>query len=465
MNTRRTFLKGISLGSGATLLSPMLGQLGLQAAGADRKEFPHRFVFVVKSSGIIPSKLVSETLKPKLEGAEGVVSESLQGHKLPATLAPLEPLKDQVSIVQGLSGKMCKGGHSSWFGAMGVYKTGGEHSSGTILRATADAELAKLSPSPFMHVGLALRGKVMGSETEGTLYPGITAVGQGRELPFQASPDIAYEQLFGSAVANSETAKVRQGLKGNLLDFMVDDIKKLNGTLPGTEREKMGHYLHAFEELQVRREKLAKMGDTIRKHAPPFGEKFTSKVPEVRQAAHLDLAAAALISGITNVVTMRLDNISTNYASLGLSDKNVHGIGHGETCNGKTPEQARDIIRTHHMELVADLAKKLKAIPEGDGTMLDNTTIIYFSDSGNEHHANLQEWPYVVIGGNGGRLNITGQYVQYPAYGKEGHKTIGNWWTTWLNAFGNPIEHYGNFDLNLKKNGVPQKGALTELMV
>ena len=319
------------------MLSPMLGQLGLQAAGADRKEFPQRFVFVVKSSGIIPSKLVPETLRPKLESAEGVVSESLRDHKLPATLAPLEPLKDQVSIVQGLSGKMCKGGHSSWFGAMGVYKTGGEHSSGTILRATADAELAKLSPSPFMHVGLALRGKVMGSETEGTLYPGITAVGQGRELPFQASPDIAYEQLFGSAVANSETAKVRQGLKGNLLDFMVDDIKKLNGTLPGTEREKMGHYLHAFEELQVRREKLAKMGDTIRMHAPPFGEKFTSKVPEVRQAAHLDLAAAALISGITNVVTMRLDNISTNYASLGLSDKNVHGIGHGETCSGKTP--------------------------------------------------------------------------------------------------------------------------------
>ena len=117
------------------------------------------------------------------------------------------------------------------------------------------------------------------------------------------------------------------------------------------------------------------------------------------------------------------------------------------------------------MELVADLAKKLKAIPEGDGSMLDNTTIIYFSDSGNEHHANLQEWPYVVVGGSGGRLNITGQYVQYPAYGKEGHKTIGNWWTTWLNAFGNPIEHYGNFDLNLKKNGVPQKGALAELMV
>ena len=161
---------------------------------------------------------------------------------------------------------------------------------------------------------------------------------------------------------------------------------------------------------------------------------------------------------------MRLDNISVNYAGLGLSDKNVHGIGHGETCNGKTPAEARDIIRLHHTKLLADLAGKLKAVPEGDGTMLDNTTIIYFSDAGNEHHGNLNQWPYIVLGGSGGKMNIAGRYIRYPKYGQEGQKTIGNWWTTWLNAFGNPVEHYGNLDLNLQKNGIAQSGALAELM-
>ncbi|MFT4549012.1 MAG: hypothetical protein ACI8XO_000976 [Verrucomicrobiales bacterium] len=457
MNNRRSFLKGITLGSGATVLSPMLQNL----AAAKRSDFPQRFVFVVKSSGIIPAKLDP----PSLIRSDTFTNESLADHKLPDTLAPLDPYKDQLAIVQGLSGKMCKGGHSSWYGAMGVYKTGGEHNSGSILRATADAEIARLFPAPFQHVGLALRGKVMGNETQGTLYPGITAVGQGRELPFQASPDVAYQQLFGSAITNSDTSKKRHSLKANLLDFMVGDIKKINSTLPGTEREKMQHYLHAFEELQVRREKLAAMGDQIRISAPPFDEKkFTAEAPELRQAAHLDLTAAALISGITNVVTMRLDNISVNYAGLGLSDKNVHGIGHGETCNGKTPEQARDIIRLHHMKLLADLAGKLKAVPEGDGTMLDNTSIIYLSDAGNEHHGNLSEWPYIVLGGSGGKMNIAGRYIRYPEYGKEGHKTIGNWWTTWLNAFGTPVEHYGNLDLNLQKNGIAQSGALSELM-
>ncbi len=463
--TRRSFLKGLALGSGGTVLGPMLGQMGLQAAGVDRRGFPQRFVFVVKSSGVIPGRLVPETLKADLTDRKRFINASLAAHRLPETLAPLEPFKDRLAVVQGLSGKMCKGGHSSWFGALGVYKTGGEHESGVILRATVDAEMAKLFPAPFNHVGLALRGKVMGNETEGTLYPGISASGAGRELPFQASPDIAYQQLFGSAIMHGDGAKKRRGLESKLLDFMADDIRKLNRTLPGAEREKMGHYLNAFEELQARREKLAAMEAAIRASAPPFDEqKLVSEIPEIRQAAHCDLAAAALISGITNVITLRLDNISVTYAGLGLSDKNVHGIGHGEVCNGKTPEQARDIIRVHHMKLLADLAGKLEAVPEGDGTMLDNTTIIYLSDAGNEHHGNLEEWPYIVLGGSGGRMRIAGRYIRYPEYGADGHMTIGNWWTTWLNAFGNPVGHYGNFDLNLQKSGLPQKGALTELM-
>ncbi|MEQ8786816.1 MAG: DUF1552 domain-containing protein [Pirellulaceae bacterium] len=462
--TRRDFLKHVSLGAGGVLLSPMLQRFAAEASGATQAELPQRFVFVVKASGIIPAALEPPSLKPELADRAKYVNAPLADHKLPTTLAPLEGLKDHLGIVQGVSGKMCKGGHSSWFGAMGVYKTGGEHNSGVILRATADAEIARLYPSPFQHVGLALRGKVMGTETEGTLYPGISAVGRDRELPFQASPDIAYEQLFGSAVSNSERAKMRYGLQSNLLDFMVDDIRRLNRELPAAEREKMGHYLSAFEELRVRREKLAGMQDRIKRHAPPFGDQFQSKQPIVRQQAHFDLIAAALISGITNVVTMRLDNISTTYDDLGLSERNVHGIGHYETCNGKTPAEARDIIRTHHMTLLADLAQQLQAIPEGDGTLLDNTTIVYFSDSGNEHHGDLSQWPYVVVGGCGGRLKLAGRYVQLPEYGQAGHRTIGNWWTTLLSAHGAPIEHFGDLDLTLKKNGVPQTGPITELL-
>lgn len=450
---RRDALKGLSLGAGSFLLSPLLQQATAQASLQTAR--PQRFVFVVKSSGIVP-----EGVTPPSITTTDAVNQSLQGVRLPDSMAPLEPFKDQLSIIQGLSGKMCRGGHSSWFGAMGVYMTGGEHDRGAILRATADAELARLSPAPFQHVGLAVRGPALSHSYGGVLYPGITAIGANKELPFQGSPDLAYQQLFGSA-AEGGTAKTRFRVQKNLLDFMVEDIRKVNQAIPGAEKSKLDAYLNAFEELQVRHSRLSSMKDRIRASAPGFDDKFTSEVEEVRQEAHFDLASAALIAGLTNCVTIRLDNLSTVYSELGLAKHN-HGIGHNEST--RTQEECRNIIRNHHCSLLASMAGKLKAVPEGDGNMLDNTMIVFLSDSANKHHGDCTQWPYVVLGGCSGRLNIPGRYIRYPEYGTDDCRTIGNWWTTLLNAYGNPVEHYGNEDLVLKQNGVSYRGPLSELI-
>jgi hypothetical protein len=204
-HTRRNTLKSLSLGAGSFLLSPFLRQVELQAAG-NSTAIPHRFVFVVKSSGIIPDGITPDTFRGK-DSNSSLFNQDLTNVPLPSSMQALEPFNDQLSIVQGLSGKMCRGGHSSWFGMMGVYMTGGEFDAGAVIRATADAELAKLNPAPFNHLGLAIRGKALSSDYGGTMYPGISAVGPGQELPFQGSPDIAYEQLFGSAVAASSGAE------------------------------------------------------------------------------------------------------------------------------------------------------------------------------------------------------------------------------------------------------------------
>ena len=453
--TRRDVLKGCCLGAGGFLLDTFMRQVRVDAAG-DERALPQRFVFVVKSSGIVPDGVTPDGLR-----GEAAVNRSLVDVPLPASMAPLEPMKDQLSIVQGLSGKMCRGGHSSWFGAMGVYMTGGEHDRGAILRATADAELAKLSPAPFHHVGLAVRGPALSKSYGGVLYPGITAVAANKELPFQGSPDLAFEQLFGSAASASGQGKTRFRVEKNLLDFMVDDIKRVNRAIPAAERDKLDAYLNAFEELQERHSRLGQMKGKIEENAPEFGDKFTSSVEEVRQEAHFDLATAALIAGLTHCVTIRLDNLSTVYSDLGLAKHN-HGIGHNESR--RTQEECRNIIRHHHSTLLANMARKLKAVPEGNGNMLDNTMIIFFSDAANKHHADCLEWPYVVLGGCGGKLKIPGRYIRYPKYGESGCRTIGNWWTTLLNAFGNPIEHYGNEDLVLKKNGLSARGPLSDLI-
>lgn len=453
--TRRDTLKSLSLGAGSFLLTPFLNQVQVQADG-DVHALPRRFVFVVKSSGITPEGITPEALK-----GNSATNQSLKDVTLPPSMTALEPFKEQLAIVQGLSGKMCRGGHSSWFGAMGVYMTGGEHERGAILRATADAELAKLNPAPFNHVGLAVRGPALSKSYGGVLYPGITATAANKELPFQGSPDLAFEQLFGSAASASGQGQTRFRMQKNLLDFMVDDIRKVNKSIPAPERSKLDAYLNAFEELQMRHTRLTAMKNSIKQNAPEFGDKFTSEVEEIRQEAHFDLASAALIAGLTNCVTIRLDNLSTVYSELGLSKHN-HGIGHNESS--RTQEECRDIIRTHHCSLLANMAGKLRAVPEGDGSMLDNTMIIFFSDSANKHHGDCVEWPYVVLGGCAGKLNIPGRYIRYPEYGDSDCRTIGNWWTTLLNAFGNPIEHYGNEDLVLKQNGSSFRGPLSQLM-
>jgi len=141
---RRHFLKTSVTGASAFLLQPMLQRMRLEASGTARSGFPQRFVFVVKASGIIAEKLIPKTLQQQVADRTALINEDLTAHELPETLKPLQPFQDQLSLVQGLSGKMCRPGHSSWFGAMGVYKTGGEHNSGVILRATVDAEIDRV---------------------------------------------------------------------------------------------------------------------------------------------------------------------------------------------------------------------------------------------------------------------------------------------------------------------------------
>jgi len=77
----------------------------------------------------------------------------------------------------------------------------------------------------------------------------------------------------------------------------------------------------------------------------------------------------------------------------------------------------------------------------------------------------LDAGEYLIVGGGGGKLKLPGRYLRYPKYGKKGCRTIGDWWTTLLNAYGNPIKYYGNEDLVLKQNGCSHAGPLEELLV
>ncbi|MEZ7956935.1 MAG: DUF1552 domain-containing protein [Rubritalea sp.] len=461
--SRRNILKGLTLGSSYSLLSPVLAQLKLNAQG-DESKLPKRFVFVVVSSGIMPNEIESPSLKPLLKDNDKYINVSLDKQTLDPSMKALEPLKDYLSIVQGLSGKMCSGGHTGNYGALGVWRAPGEKGAPLPKRATVDSMLATMNPAAINHMATGLTGGWGTRVTEGVVYPDISAAGPQKTIPFQASPDIVFEQFFGTVATNDKYAKQKLTCKKNLLDFMHADIKKTKKALPPEERAKLDHYLSALEGLQGQDVKIDALKASLEKHVPEVTDKYTSDMMESRQEAHFDLIAAALISGVTNVATMKIDNSATVYKGLGLSGGSVHGFGHNEGTEGKTGYECRNTIRSHHFEIIAHLAKKLKSVPEGNANMLDNTMIIYVSPSGDRHHGKLDSWPMVIVGGCGNKLKLPGRYIQFPGYGKQNHKTIGNWWTSVLNAYGDPIKHYGDFDPGLMKGGLDQEGPIPEII-
>ncbi len=458
---RREFLKGLGLGAGGFLLSPLVRRMEAHAAGRE-KGFPRRFVFVIKSSGLTP-----EAIRPagiKLGDKTRLVDAALKGQKLPLTLQSLEAFSDQLMILEGLSGCNFHGNHSSYYGALSCH-----HSPEKPVAPTLDCLLGKQNPAPFRNYGFAPNGHSIGNTggpqvQETAVFPRISAYGQNNPMPYQASAEKAYRQLFGSAFDLKTGGKKEFDIQANLLDFLAEDTKRLARHVGREEREKLDHYLSAFESVRARNDELAGMRERIRKNAPKFTSQYASTSFTDRVSVFFDLAAAALVTGLTNVVSIRADWLSVKYEAFGFKTTSVHDIGHGKkTDNGLDSAKARDVIRKFQIDLIARLAGKLKEVPEGGGTMLDNTMILYFSDTGEAHHSQRREWPFVVVGGKGHGLKTAGRYLRYPEYGCKGHKTIGNWYSSILRANGFPHrDHFGQADPNLKDLDI--KGPLPELM-
>ena len=290
---RRDALKGLSLGAGTLVLSPILSRLEAHAAGT--ATMPKRFVFVVESNGVRPEQIspVGIERKPRDQrpgGPTEFVDLPLADKDLQFSLEPLKPWKDRLTIVEGLSGRVCGGGHSNNFMALGAFG-GGRGNGGesmAVLDETIDGALAKTLPGIFPHLGLG-----MSKRLENNVIYNISALEKDRPLPTICKPDQAYAALFGS-VANG-AAKEEFAARNNLLDFLRRDIKKVQGELVGQEREQFDAYLESFETLRNRQSRLNEIEHTLREKGPTPTDKYTSEVETDRLDAQFDIGAAALI--------------------------------------------------------------------------------------------------------------------------------------------------------------------------
>lgn len=474
MQTRREFLKHSALGVGTLAASPIFAETlaaqvqdGVKGAlPGSLGGIPRRFVFIRKSNGIRPNEVALPSFtqdQAKLDKDKQPMEVDLRDHELPEWLQALEPYKDNLSILQGLSAKMSENGHWSYSSVLGAYKSGRNSLSG-IKRATIDFELAKLFPSPFGHVELSLTGDYAKWRTG--IVSGYSAPAPHQRNYCYADPMTAYRELFKTVIdpgaSQSDNA---------MLAFLQNEEDVKARLLDGYEKLKLSNHISSIEYIQDRNKRLQAMAGKIKQYLPTIDPVHANGGPNAttpeKQQAMTDILVAALATRLTNVVTYTIDELSTPIKGLPGNEGDhisIHEIGHNGGYSGVTADDIREKIRVGHVAQIKTIIDKLKAIPEGNGTMFDNTVVTYFPENAESHHSHGWEAPQIVLAGDNCALNMLGRYIRLPYHGSEGHKTIGNWYTTLLNAHGNPIEHYGDLDLIMSRKKLGQTGAIPQLL-
>ena len=444
--TRRSCLKGVTLGAGAVVLQPFLNALAADARG---EAPPPRIVFVIEGNGLYPNHIQPTGVVTPREGFTSLVDRSLSELELPDPISPLAHFKNRMTILLGLSGRNVEPNHGGGYGVLGCYR-GGTQGIGAVAQ-TLDHALAGSLPGIIPVLGLGVYGS-----PDYVFANTMSVIAPKRPMPIICQPEVAFQSLFGS-VAEGNTALVFKA-RNKLLDWCRTDIKRVRNELPAMDREKLDLYLGTFEQMRAREDKLAAIKDRLKANLPAT-DKFASRVQTDRFEAHCALAASALASRLTNVVVLDASCGPHNYKTwreLGVT-LDGHGIGHK---NG--PDEFSVPIRKYHAQRVADLAKRLDSIKEGNGTLLDNTLIVYMSDSAETHHGTGMNWPMVLVGNLGGRLKTAGRFLRFPDYNKTGHRTIANFYLSLLHAVGDKREKFGEPDLQLRD--INTSGPLAEIL-
>jgi hypothetical protein len=464
---RRRFLGAFGLTAGAGLLSPLLRQVWADESGAVAR----RVVIVMTGNGIEGHTLLSQDAQAARDGVGSAPVEVSTGDlatapALGALAAGGADLTSRAAVVYGLSNKIAGGGHTAQYKALSASQE---------RRQTIDAWLAERlhGDEPFA----ALRMGTMESAAAKLQY-GICLQSAGQQLPIIANPADAHAAMFG-AIASGAGGRAFS-VQADLLDFAAQDVQRVQREFVGSAREraKLESYLLALEELREQQRRLVGMGDALRDLAdgqgldPETGEALNVSHPLERLHGQFRLAAAALVGGLTNVVllTNSVGNAfsHTKYTSLRSifeQDPNFsgdvpwrHGVCH-EAGGNPVYQRVLDRVIARQVEMIAELARKLDAVPEGDGTMLDHTTIVFMSDNGSSHHSQSTNWPTLLVGGGAMGLATGGRTWLYPGYGSDANPRVSNLFNTLGYVAGAPVDDFGG-----EPDRAERGGPLSELL-
>ena len=389
---------------------------------------PKRIVFFMQNQGFDPKTCIPAGMKN---------SGSLAKAKLPEPISPLEPYKDRLHIINGLHGLHTSPSHSAFFGALGGYRG----SDGVPPSApTIDYELSKVLPQtllPHLCIGM---DSIENMTTKPTLAT-LSASGAGQPIFMHSNPNHLYQMLYGGI--STGNIRMQHEARTSLM-LQIEQFAASKGrALPAADSQRYGQYVQGFKEANGLRDRLGAVSDHLRKFAPEVDERYTQ--PEFETDWHdrlLDLGISALTSGITNTLTIGSGRGEIFGAWKGLGvEQQGHNLGHMDQ-----PDNPIWIkIRQYNSRMLVRIMEALESVPEGSGTMMDHTLIVYTSNNADKQHTNGANWPVMLLGNLDGAFK-SGCFTQL-----DGKRPINALYTSLLRAAGQNVDRFNMDDKQAMK--------------
>ena len=424
---RRTFLRGMR----ATLALPLLDAMVPAATALDRtpaKPVP-RLGFVFIPMGCDHSRWTP--------GGGPLLDE------LSPILAPLENVKQNLVVFTNFDLKNAYPGTHSTSNAAFLSAAFAKHTEssdyylGTTVDQHAAREIGKDTQLPSLELSMDLL------QTVGQCNNGYACVYQNNlswsspttPLPSEAHPRTVFERLFGEG-GSIEDRRAALRERASLLDLVRDDIARLKGRLGHADRVRVDNYLTSIREVerQIQRAEAGAADNPL-----PDLDRPKGVPPAYADHARLmfDLQLLAYQGDITRVITFQLarELSGRTYPEVGVPDPH-HPLSH----HGNDPEKVEKISRINrfHVSLFAEHLEKLKATPDGDGSLLDHTVLLYGSGMGNPSTHDHDNLPILVAGGAACGVR-GGRHVRYD----EG-TPLANLHLTLLDRVGVRLESFGD---------------------
>jgi len=402
---RRSFLRG----AGAAVALPFLDGMIPAMAATDAR--PTRLSFIE-----VPNGIIMEKWTPATEGP---------GFGLTPILEPLAPFRERMLVIGGLAQNEARklpgevsGDHpractAFLTGAHAKMTSGADLRAGISVDQIAAQEFGKHTQLASLEVGME-SAEIVGSCEAAyscAYYNTISWRNETTPLPMENRPRVLFERLFGDSGSSDPKVRMSRLLENrSILDAVLQDVSRLRKRLDQSDHAKFDQYLEAVRDVERRIQKAeAQFDRELPQIAGPAG---TPEVFSEYYKLMADLQVLAWQNDMTRICTFHIGHEMSNraYPELGFGDAH-HSVTHHQGNIEKIEKTTR--INIFHTTLLAYYLEKLQSTPDGDGSLLDHSMILYGSalSDGNLHI--FKDLPLLLFAG-GGRSIKGGQFIRYP---------------------------------------------------